>query len=160
LENQFCRDDRRSNSPRQRLPPLVGNLRTLGFRHGITSPLGAQEPARFSGPPQTRPARFSLDCQHLSDIHLFKPHSADSSPGRGITRPHWWPHSRPEILGSRTSSVNPNTSRLHHHNSLRDIHLLPIVPSMRIRTHRYRSSPSEPRTLGDSRLDSTSSSSQ
>ena len=48
----------------------------------------------------------------------------------------WRPHSRPEILGSRTGSVNLNTNRLHHHYSLRDIQLLPIVPPMRIRTHR------------------------
>ena len=40
----------------------------------------------------------------------------------------WRPHSRPEILGSRTGSVNLNTNRLHHQYSLRDIQLLPIVP--------------------------------
>ena len=136
MESQFPRDCRCSNSPHQRLPSLVGNLRARRVQCDALCPLDALESARFSGPPQTRSARFPINSKHLSDIHHFKPHSADSSPGRGITRPCWRPHSRPEILGSRTGSVNLNTNRLHHHYSLRDIQLLPIVPPMRIRTHR------------------------
>ena len=67
--------------------PLVGNLRARRVQRDALCPLDALESARFSGPPQTRSARFPINSKHLSDIHHFKPHSADSSPGRGITRP-------------------------------------------------------------------------
>ncbi len=113
---------------------LVGSSVMLFAHWTLWSPPGSAVLRKLGRP------RFPINSKHLSDIHHFKPHSADSSPGRGITRPCWRPHSRPEILGSRTGSVNLNTNRLHRHNSLRDIQPLPIVPSIRIRTHRYRSS--------------------
>ena len=108
--------------------PLVGNLRARRVQRDALCPLDALESARFSGPPQTRPARFPINNKHLSDIHHFKPHSADSSPGRGITRPRWRPTKYFRTRVSRTGSINLNTNRLHHHYSLRDIQLLPIVP--------------------------------
>src|SRR6058998_1879796 len=101
---------------------LVGSSVMLFAHWTLWSPTGSAVLRKLGRP------RFPINSKHLSDIHHFKPHSADSSPGRGITRPCWRPHSRPEILGSRTGSVNLNTNRLHHQYSLRDIQLLPIVP--------------------------------
>jgi len=131
---------------------LVGSSVMLFAHWTLWSPPGSAVLRRLGRP------RFPINSKRLSDIHHFQPHSADSSPGRGITRPRWRPHSRPEILGSWTGSVNLNTNRLHLHYSLRDIQLWPIVPPMRIRTHRKWNSLRNHGPMGDSRLDSTSSS--